>query len=534
MLKVLLVDDEILARQYLRQLIDWEAHGFSICGEASSGLEAVALLERLSPHILIADINMTGMDGVDLSRYVHEHYGDEIRMIMLSGYDNYEYVRETMKNGAADYLLKHRTGADALLEILANVRREIAQRDHLDKGRHYLEQNWAVLNREVARTYVRGLVLGAGDNFPELEAYFRHLSPIGTCNFIAVAMQAVELPGRLGKTEPADKNKRTRAILDLTGRSIGQDGNGIVAEVEPDRFALLFSFQEERSEHVIAQRLHAGLQRIAQALEMYLNLRVSFGCGPVCQRLAQIPAGYAAAVQALEQRRTAGARPDADAELFTLSLRQEQALTAAVGECDIGAVETGLEAIFADLGSRPYNPLSVSHAVNELIQLADKLWRQSGNGASDYFEEELLKRSDLAGGPEKLNDICGWTKRMYRQLIGRLSGGAQLRGCSVYVQLAIQYVNDRYADNVSLDMAAEQAGISSTYLGRLFKQETGEYFTDYLNRVRIEAAKRLIRSGNVKVKHIFERVGFTSYNYFFKVFKDFTGMTPHTYAKGQD
>ncbi|MCS7463864.1 response regulator [Paenibacillus doosanensis] len=279
MFKVLLVDDELIARQYMRHLIDWEGQGMIICGEAGNGLEAIELMEREQPHIVIADINMAGMDGVELSRYMSANQAGRIRLIILSSYDNYEYVRETMKNGAVDYLLKHRLDAAGLLDILSKVKQEITDSEEKPQHLNYIEKNWSALNQDVARNYFKELLLGLEEQFPKIEDYFRHLSPIGARNLVVTVIQTSEQHGPAQGQTVSERNKRMRSILDMVQQGIAQTDNGIAVELEYGKFAVMTAFPQGRSENDIHQRLHACLQRIASSLEMYLNLQVSFASG---------------------------------------------------------------------------------------------------------------------------------------------------------------------------------------------------------------------------------------------------------------
>ena len=124
MVRVLIVDDEYIMRQGLKYMIDWEQEGYTIVGEATNGSEALKLIDRLQPHIIICDIVMPLMDGVDFSEVLHKLY-PQIQIIILSGYDNFEYVKRTLMNGAADYILKPTLNREELIRILQKVSERI-------------------------------------------------------------------------------------------------------------------------------------------------------------------------------------------------------------------------------------------------------------------------------------------------------------------------------------------------------------------------------------------------------------------------
>jgi CheY-like chemotaxis protein len=124
----LIVDDEAVFRASIRGMLDWGGHGFHICGEADSGLTAKQLIETLRPEIVITDICMAEADGLALITLIRDHY-PQIQVIALSGYDNYEYVRESLKKGVVDYLLKHRLNSETLLGALRSAEQRLSRRD---------------------------------------------------------------------------------------------------------------------------------------------------------------------------------------------------------------------------------------------------------------------------------------------------------------------------------------------------------------------------------------------------------------------
>ena len=124
MLRVLIVDDEYIMRQGLRYMIDWEKAGYVLVGEASNGNDAIQLVGELKPDIVISDIVMPVLDGVDFAAAMHQMYPD-MQIIILSGYDNFEYVKQTLLNGAVDYILKPTLTPKGLLDVLSRAANRI-------------------------------------------------------------------------------------------------------------------------------------------------------------------------------------------------------------------------------------------------------------------------------------------------------------------------------------------------------------------------------------------------------------------------
>lgn len=532
MIKVLLVDDEWLARNYVKRLLDWESLGFTICGEAGNGFEAIEAIEKLSPRVVIADVHMAGMDGVALCKALAKR-DDDIKVVMLSSYDNYEYVRDTLRSGAVDYLLKHRVDAASLGELLAKVKIEIESERQRKQGDAYLSENWNELQMELSQSYAKALVLGPEEERRKAEAYFAKLSPIGTQNMQLCVMEVANYLLLTERKSAEETTKFVRSIVELCRQSF-HELHGVAVELERGLFLLLLSFGRERSESAMQQQYRLCLQRIEQAMRTYLNLAVSFGTGPVVHGASSIPACYAICRKSLEEQHAlrlgGGSDPGAADRMFTLSLQQERELLAAIEQVDGEKVSFLLRELFASLKRQGASSRSIQVTVGELIHLSEKVWRKSGEPGKPFYDGAYLSRDELHR-VDRLDEITEWTVQLFDTLLRRLPSEARPGGGSPYVRAAKTFVRRRFRDPISLEHAAEHVGITASYLSRLFKQEEGINFTDYLNQVRIEYAKQLIRSGHGKMKEIYGDVGFASYNYFFKVFKQIVGMTPNAYAK---
>src|SRR5690606_19845438 len=142
MCKVLIVDDEMLIRQGIINYIDWEQEGFQIVGEASNGQEAMQMIGEFSPHIVVTDIVMPIMDGIDLVREAKKAY-PHLEIIVLSSFENFDYVRSTFQNGVADYILKPKLNGAELLRILKQIVNRIPdmqEADSLEKPKRSTEE----------------------------------------------------------------------------------------------------------------------------------------------------------------------------------------------------------------------------------------------------------------------------------------------------------------------------------------------------------------------------------------------------------
>lgn len=534
MYKVLLVDNELLVRNYLRTLIKWENNGFILCGEAKNGDSAIELIHRLKPHIVIMDIHMPGMDGVSLSEYISKHFPD-ISMIVLSSYDKYEYVRETLINGAVDYLLKHTMDDQALLRVLGKAKKQLA----LLLERQETRENWKKLSQTVSRSYLKELLLGSQERLGEIETYFNNNVSMKTQNMIVLVMQVVNFPFITKDYSDAEKNGYIRSIHDLCRQTLGDSDRGIAAHIDQGKYVFLTAFPDLRSESMMMGQIESLKQRLEKSLHVYLNIIVVFGASRVCHKLSEIQQQYNQAVVRMESElsgqyyRASSVRDSTNViqeEVMTLSIEQEKAILSALEVSDRASIKQLIGEIFERLRSKPFKSRSLQAVVGELVQLADKVrWKSGLDRMQQTNAGSMALTRDQLGENADLKRIQDWVEALYMSLIEQLAR-QQFKGYSPYVKQAMQHIREHYKDNLSLDEVAESVGITSSYLGKLFKEEIGLSYTEYVNRLKVDKSKQYIEKGH-KIKDLYHEVGFSSYNYFFKVFKDVEGVTPQTYLR---
>lgn len=537
MYNVLIVDDEPLVRHDLRMLIDWERHGFTLSGEAANGVAAMELIRERLPHIAIVDVHMPGMDGLQLCKQIASEYPG-IRIIVLSSYDHYDYVRETMKNGAVDYLLKHRVTAENLLEVLTRTADGLAaeRRSRSEEARR--QETWSQLQLSAARHELRDMLLGLQERsaaaLSGLSEYFA--AQVGPSPRIVVAALQIVNYWLIAEaqTEP-EKSRVMHTIADLCQQTVSEPACGIAAYVDEGAFAVLLAFPEAmRSELQVTGAVSGMLQRMEHSVRLAANLRVCSGSAPVTTSISEVGVGYERACAALKKgsgqmafvpERQAG--PNLSA--WGLSIQQEKELLAAVDQRNAEYAERIVRGILAGLRKdAPQGP--APHLVRELLALAGKVARRLGlppirlTEATARLASEPVHDSDW-------EELTRWIVLVYVDLIRQQGVEPEESSYSVHVRNAIRFASEQYRQPISLEVAAELAGISPSYLSRIFREETGVPFTEYVNKVRIQKAMQMMDAGDRKIKGIYEKVGFTGYNYFFKVFKQTAGVTPKEYLK---
>ncbi|SFT15049.1 helix-turn-helix domain-containing protein [Paenibacillus sp. BC26] len=523
MIQVLLVEDELIARTHIRSLAVWEGHGYQLCGEATNGEAAIRMIDELEPDVILSDVAMPLMDGVALSHYlVEQKLG--IPIIMLSSYDSYDYVRMTLNNGAVDYLLKHRLDEASLLSVL-----EKAKHERLQEQRHIGGESLksaGTIDLHAKQNIVKELVQGHVNSAKQMEVNV-HLNEagFGTRNLVVGAMSIVHYHMMDWRQQDKDRNMFIRSVLELCQ----SQSEGIVTHIGEDQFALLFSFERIRSESQIASLLQEEKEKLRGMFSKFMNIQMKIEFSRCGLRLTEVADGYRQAQDKLHAMNDTefGGR-DHQSPAAGLSIKMEKQLLGAFDQKDEFDMVTLIDRIFAELAEQGASHESIRLTLAEMVQLAAKVGQKHGVAAPTLDRLTAPMQTGLrdAAGPLGLKDKI---IAMYSELLETLRTREQ-SAYSGYVGKAVRFIDSRFRDNISLQLTAEHVGINTSYLSHLFKKETGMSFVEFLNRKRIFRAQQLLEEG-VSVKAIYEQVGFNTYNYFFKVFKDITGTTPLDYEK---
>ncbi|MFC0214618.1 response regulator [Paenibacillus chartarius] len=509
-LNVMIVDDEILAIEHLRQLIDWEGEGFRLAGEFIRPLQALSKVAELKPDLIIADIRMPNLDGIEFSKRVLAS-GSRCRILLLTSYKEFEYVKEAMRIGVVSYLVKHELEPDSLRSELAKVRASIEEERHR--------------SAMVLRQYLKELT---GDQVPaeELAAEVSQYEQLKGKQFMYVLAAAEEpfpvMQVKGAGTPTAIWNGRLPELpahqIELAHKKNGRIGFLLLsapvasrretAQLYADAVTLLKAFLEKGCPGVPIcaaysepfdnpEELNAIHRKTALQLDACLFLRGTKLAGP--GSAAHMPSPDWSTLPGMEEvirlLHTGGA--------------------AAAGKL----VETQFDAA-ARTRSVPY----LTQLCGTLVSALDAVRAERGLTTLQRLAEEGAVRTEEW---RTLDGIKTW-------LLARIEETAAFGNTPPYsrkIREACDYIAAHCEGELSAETIAHRIGISGEHLRHLFKQETGQTLHDYLTACRMERAKALLESGHFKLYEISDKVGYKSSHYFSKIFYRTVGMTPLEYAE---
>ncbi|PYI55927.1 response regulator [Paenibacillus flagellatus] len=508
-MNVLIVDDEPIIRVGLRTLVDWEEHGFRLVGEASDGEEALEAMKRESVDIVITDIRMPRMDGLALMREIKSRR-DDVGMLVLSCLDDFAFVKEAMKLGAYDYVLKPTMEPEELLALLQSVRTKLADdrrtKREIAEWQEQLEQSRAYRLAEWLREYVR-----TGEGEARLSA---ELFPpgFGTFSIWVEAGDAGFRPALDEWTIPDSRavvkwSERTWIVLYGYAKSLS----------EKERHDLMFG---------AAQSL---LSRIRDNGE---GGGTSFVClGPVIPRIQD----FAQAIQYHQRQLHARFYGSAD-KLVTadpgpvaegpLPLEERSDFLRAVSNGNREAAVHWMEAAVESIRRHKPNAAKTQSFLRDMLALAYGFAEHpdgTRNGDDGAFSESLDRIRSLSHIEALGEFVVDAARRLWAKPLGDEAGKEP---ANPFIRKAIRFMREHYGRNIGTVDIADHVKLSRSYLSDLFGKETGESLTETLTRIRIEEAKKKLRSGEMKVYEVAEAVGFADPKSFAKTFKRLVGCTP--------
>ncbi|MEW4368863.1 response regulator [Paenibacillus kandeliae] len=522
--QVLVVDDELIFRKGLTHVINGFDLDWEVCGEAKDGLEALEMIRHLQPQLIITDIRMPQMDGVQLQAAVADQYPG-ISCIVLSGYDDFEYARSSIRSGARDYLLKP-VQKDELQAALLRVSEELADRAAEQAAEDMSEQHLRV-------QLLSGLVHGhmAYDAAELLEdAGLSFTAGKGIYCLIAQLDRGSIAEQRYHQNDPElfllyiQQFMREVVLEELHGYTFMEQGK-VVALVQMDMGAV-----SEAQLTTLCDRLVRTIRRVSK-------LTITIGIGRGAAELEGVPRSYREAEVALLYRLTAGgdrvlsyqsqATADEQEHPVRLPSADRHTLEQLLGRTHEHELHEQVQQLVERLCHQLRRPEMIQQQVCRIIM-------ESYEIALDYgVAESWLNDSDIGivlqqvltiNDRRELADYCSRRlHELYMLLRGRENQATHA------VDRAVQYMEQHYAEHITLGLMAEQVYLNASYLSSLFKSRLGQSFVEVLTGIRIREAARRLAQSDEKVVSIAVATGFVNIRHFNRVFKTEMEVTPKQY-----
>ncbi|KMJ59106.1 hypothetical protein AB685_08565 [Bacillus sp. LL01] len=524
MMKVLISDDEIQIRKGLRMKMDWAQEGFEIVAEAANGQEALEILKEQEVDIVITDVRMPIMDGMQFVKRCHVEYPD-IKIIVLSGYSDFEYAKSSMRAGVKDYLLKP-VAPDELEEALQRIRIEA---DEEKKKQLETERMSRVVHNQLEEMREQYLLYLVKEEFSEYNVAKERLKQLQLetlaqenteVQFITVEIRRAEgspeelkellLPFKMFCKEYAERNEGTYFFYDAG-------------------YANMIHFIWQKNDTALTHSSNF-IRNLQVKLKEYLKVETVIGIGKSVTSFPQFKNGYISALLSWSQSQVGPLSQViegvAQNDVFNFTLDVEMRLTNAIENADQRAFQNSLQ----DILGENLSMMAFSFLSNRVLFLLGSLARKydvdtvEGRDRIWNCQQSIWELNSQSRVKEQLHQLAQAIVEKVKEVRSSSSG-------SELVENARRFIETHYASEITLSTLSKQFHINSAYLSEIFKNHVGQNFSDYLNCLRMENAKKFLKDPQLKIIDVAHLVGFSSSGYFSTVFKKQFGQSPADYRK---
>ena len=516
--RVLLVDDDAMVRIGLKTLVNWSGHGYQLIGEAENGTQALEIVRREQPEIVITDMKMPGMDGVALIRALQEIQPPPY-VVALSGYDDFPLVREAMKQGAKDYLLKLELTPETLLQSLAGA--PDTPTDDIPKP------DQTMLRSRVLRDLVFHFYLNEDD----LE---KRLQESGICWAGETVYCLLLKAGELFRFEEATEEECHTllfSIRNIAEEIVGACLDAVSTEGKTGELYILGALRPELTGQDANVLIEQTAHRLHDMLQQYVDVSCMIGIGGMAEACSRAADAMRSRFYRLNDPVIwwqADLCPQTEPETFSTA-EARRLLAEGISSLSAETVDEAIDLVQKASARQHWtqrNAYAVAFALAVTVQDCLETYGFDIPSQMPRSHGDLLRWMDL----HHMGDVRDWLERLREDILEYIQK-ERTDGRQMVVRRAQDIVTQRFCGEITLSELAEQLDLTPGYLSGLMKKYIGKTFSEYLTYLRMEQAKKLLRETHDKIYAVAVAVGYEDAFYFSRIFKRETGMTPGDWRK---
>lgn len=520
MYKVLIVDDEVLVRIGLKNTIDWESIGFTVVGEASNGEQGFAQFQSLNPDVVITDIKMPKKDGLWLTEQIHATQKDT-KIVVLTCYDEFQYARTALKNGASDYMLKSEIVDDELVELMCRLKKSLDENPNKEQKKPSNLINQKAIKRALLNDLIK-VKFNLDERLALRLEEQNLLKPESKYAFIYLENDSSDHP---------NAKQISETTVNLVVDQINEKGYDYIFNGYMDEHLFLIA-----SPDLTLTQLNRMASSVQNGVAQYFGLKLNLIYTSTILLSDQLGLQHDLLLQGKEQFYYV---PKTESYVENLDHIKWQTIEPQrlkktyigqfiewIGKEDVDSAVECLEEMIRMFNQNHYPPkllkLLVIQIIGELYSAFQYVFDNTElnfNFAS--FHESILNSRHV-------EQLKTQTYELLKLIVHELKYVRRNQSKHV-IKRALNFIDHNYDQNISLEDVAKVINLSKQYVCHIFKKETGQNLSHYINQVRIEKAKQLLLNPNYTNKDIYSMVGYSNQQYFSRVFKKVTGMTTSEY-----
>lgn len=527
MYKLLIVDDEEMIRDGMVKGIPWNDLGFEVVGQACNGLEAVDIVNELLPDVVLTDIRMPDMDGIELMEYLAGNY-PSIKMIVLSGYNDFEYLKSSIKSNVYDYLLKP-TRISEFVDLFRKLKLVIDEEKRKEQEYEELKKSLIENLPYLEQIFLNQLVIGFYNDIEEIEDKKKFYKIVFLEGKLAIVILEIDSIQSIAKEISEEK-------MQLLKLYIIQIANKIVSDTIRGRF-----FIGNDGSIIGICCMNSGTKSLINAIREiqknvfeYRKLNLSAGISNEFENILEINMHFGQARQAIKQKLCLGSQ----CVILFSDIENVYEMDVPVLHLEVNVITdyilTGkkndisyyIRSNFTCLKNKMFKSFEfLDSSILKLLFELDSYFYQYGISVRKVLEENYSGLQEIYH-IDTLEHKAEWLVSILSEIAEKVCASRSDRVTRIIGEVK-RYLEKNFTSNgVCLEFVADIFKKSPPYLSKLFKEETGVNFSDFLARLRMEKAKELLLDVKIKVHEVPSMVGYVDISHFSKKFKTYTGMSP--------
>ena len=544
MLKIFLAEDEVIVRETIKRMIPWEDLGFELVGEAADGEMALPLLLRQKPDLLITDIKMPFMDGLTLAKVAKKEIPG-LKVVILSGYDDFNYAKQAINIGVEDYLLKPIT-KNALIERLTEIRsryeHEKTQKEYYEKFHREMQ----AYEKNSSRDFFEALVRGSMD----MMEIYRRSEKLGL-DIVAEAYNVLIFTMNCEEDFSGQREGYSEweaESLELLEEFFSENTSAMLFRCNIFSYGVLIKGQKE----IIEENTRSCVSEIQRIFDRKEQKRQWFvAAGEPVERLSQIQKSYYSASRAFSQRYLYDENIlyyDEMASMEKKNVTEDDSTY--LQKVDVNALnpailqkflsnglleetENFVKDYFYAIGQEPLESLVFRNYVTLNVRFSVMSFLKEIGCDTRTLEQEDTE-DVLSESSKSLENAIAYAEKIISQAIALRDQNSGNKNRSI-LKTAVDFIDSHYMEeDMSLNKAANAANVSANHFSALFSQNMGQTFIEYLTNLRMNKAKEYLRCTSMRSSEIAGEIGYKDAHYFSYLFKKTQGMTPSDYRKARE
>ncbi|MDF1617284.1 response regulator transcription factor [Petrocella sp. FN5] len=507
--KILIVDDESIEREAIKFILNKELNEDLEFYEAANGQEAISSAALNSPNIIVMDIQMPGLNGIEAVKVLKKILADS-KVIFLTAYDQFDYAHEAIKLGVEDFIVKPASN-ERLVEVINRAIKTLKDEKQQAITKEMMASKLEQVSKYLENEFLSSVINGDIENEQGKE-YLDFNGIKFECGMgIVVRANADEAMVSSGLRLQVMRRRLLDAIDTRINKIVRQKYSTIIKD-----YIYIFIMGERQNELLqIQEKIRKILNEVGSLFALEHQLYSDFGIGDICNKLDCLWKSFSTAKANCNKRiPTRDSRNEQDLQALVKSLKDK----------DEAAFNKYIDLLFEDIssGSEDLEMIRIKlyeHFVLIRERVSDNIY-ESDIYTFDLFNQ-TMKISNHHEAKYLLRDFCNqYMEKLDKQKSDKTS---------IILDKLIVYINLHYAENITLDQLSSICDLSPSYISKVFKKHLNTNFIDYVSSVRIIVAKRLLKNSLLSIKEIGYEIGYFDSNYFTRVFKKYEGMTPSDY-----